>query len=1020
MASYPYPAHPPPAPLQSSFHTLTLEHTLEDLCARFIVNLPAEELESMDRVCFQIEQAHWYYEDFIRPAALNPSLLPSYGLKAFSLLMFRSCPLLHDLVPSHAKIWNSFMAYKERVPVCGAILISEYWDKVLLVKGWTKGSSWSFPRGKINKEEPEAMCAVREVLEETGFDLTAAFPSYQLQPGYVEDEGAERIPYYVELVIKEQKIRLYFIPGVREDTRFATRTRKEISKIDWFRLNDLPTWSKDKKGKSRTKAQLEGKQAKFYMVTPFISHLKLWIDRNKPKNLPVRDPHALPRPLSPEHSPPQHGRPLPPNPYSGVHHDDATYHLPSEAELGDSTSAEADSTEDEDEDDPPALRRGFEAPQTFETTRQGTAALQALFFGSPPAAEPLPLSPPSKPSSSFEAASTPPHVAYERQSTFLQPKPKASSQRTKLLELLSDPAASPPPPLLPAHGPGPRLPVRTDGSGSLLGLLNSVHLSSDGSAAALTPRRALSSRPASTASSASQPHSILFADSQPPPEAAGFGFTHVPVEHERDEDERQEKHNALLRALFTVATRSPPTPPPAHHTELDYEEQGRRGGGVQRSTPSELQELFKGPPRRRASTPLSVHGGQTDAHGWPVVSRDESGVADDAAWKHDLDGLRRRFSPSAFEAADAWRPEPHAHATLATTSHLDSMRPNEQLPSPMSLARVPPSPSGIHSLSDRTSESSGRPAPTPGGSLLSILNGAGGERGPPEGQSPASAYALGNDEAARDPLEMLREYRAKQDGAQYAKVPPPPPPQRQQPHYSPPQVPAAPRQQHYSPPGTSDAVLQPAAYAQAQPQMAYPAAQPSSLPPQGYASGSAVFPPLHPQHVAYAPPPQQLAQGYPVPPPHPPHHLPPPFPPPQYQHPPAAYPDYPSAYAPFPAFVQPTLPPLGYPHLPQQAYMPVTQPPPFLPLPSPLPPHAPLSEVHVPPAPHTTTGGYPAAPAHQAFPWPPAAASPLAPVQAGLAAAFASGSGSGSGSRPGPGGAGGTAGKLLGLLNAKG
>lgn len=73
---------------------------------------------------------HWYYEDFVRPTAANPSLLPSYSLKAFSLLIFKSCPLLHDLLPSHGKIWTSFMAYKERVPVCGAVMINEWWDKV--------------------------------------------------------------------------------------------------------------------------------------------------------------------------------------------------------------------------------------------------------------------------------------------------------------------------------------------------------------------------------------------------------------------------------------------------------------------------------------------------------------------------------------------------------------------------------------------------------------------------------------------------------------------------------------------------------------------------------------------------------------------------------------------------------------------------------------------------------------------------------------------------------------------------
>ena len=68
-----------------------------------------------------------------------------------------------------------------------------------------------------------------QVLEETGYDLSASFPSAQLDSHWEEEEGAERIPYYVELVIKEQKIRLYFIPGVEEDTYFETRTRKEIS-----------------------------------------------------------------------------------------------------------------------------------------------------------------------------------------------------------------------------------------------------------------------------------------------------------------------------------------------------------------------------------------------------------------------------------------------------------------------------------------------------------------------------------------------------------------------------------------------------------------------------------------------------------------------------------------------------------------------------------------------------------------------------------------------------------------------
>ena len=43
--------------------------------------------------------------------------------------------------------------------------------QVLLVKGWQKGASWSFPRGKINKEETEGMCAVREASQSTPLTL---------------------------------------------------------------------------------------------------------------------------------------------------------------------------------------------------------------------------------------------------------------------------------------------------------------------------------------------------------------------------------------------------------------------------------------------------------------------------------------------------------------------------------------------------------------------------------------------------------------------------------------------------------------------------------------------------------------------------------------------------------------------------------------------------------------------------------------------------------------------------------
>ena len=49
--------------------------------SRFIINVPEAEQQSPERICFQVEQAHWFYEDFVR--LLQPSL-PSFQLKTFS------------------------------------------------------------------------------------------------------------------------------------------------------------------------------------------------------------------------------------------------------------------------------------------------------------------------------------------------------------------------------------------------------------------------------------------------------------------------------------------------------------------------------------------------------------------------------------------------------------------------------------------------------------------------------------------------------------------------------------------------------------------------------------------------------------------------------------------------------------------------------------------------------------------------------------------------------------------------
>ena len=245
---------------------------LDDLCVRFIVNLPKEELESVERICFQVEEAQWFYEDFIRP--LDPQL-PSLNLRQFCLLIFQHCPLLSGFSPyHHSAAFSEFLAYKTRVPVRGAIMLNEAMDHVVLVKGWKKGANWSFPRGKINKDEKDLDCAVREVYEETGFDITAA--------GLV---AAEDDAKYIEVTMREQHMRLYVFRNVPMDTIFEPRTRKEISKIQWYKLSELPTIKKKQHQQEGKGEDLAKNANKFYMVAPFLVPLKKWIAQQKKQDM---------------------------------------------------------------------------------------------------------------------------------------------------------------------------------------------------------------------------------------------------------------------------------------------------------------------------------------------------------------------------------------------------------------------------------------------------------------------------------------------------------------------------------------------------------------------------------------------------------------------------------------------------------------------------------------------------------------------------------------------------------------
>ncbi|KAM9889869.1 hypothetical protein OXX79_011832, partial [Metschnikowia pulcherrima] len=151
--------------LRDGLGSQPVDHVLEDLLVRFVINVPDEDLSSIERVFFQVEEAQWFYTDFVR--TLNPEL-PSMKMKSFAPKILNKCPLLWkwgdpaDALPRFGK-------YKSTIPVRGIAMMNKDLTKVVLLKG-VESNTWSFPRGKISKGEADLECAIREAREETGFD----------------------------------------------------------------------------------------------------------------------------------------------------------------------------------------------------------------------------------------------------------------------------------------------------------------------------------------------------------------------------------------------------------------------------------------------------------------------------------------------------------------------------------------------------------------------------------------------------------------------------------------------------------------------------------------------------------------------------------------------------------------------------------------------------------------------------------------------------------------------------------
>ncbi|KAA0159498.1 hypothetical protein FNF28_05855 [Cafeteria roenbergensis] len=229
----------------------SVDDALEDVAMRFLANLPVEEKAAFfaERLFFQLQQAHWFYEDFFVD---DLDHIPHMRFREFTTAMFERCSLLEEYTAKHDDFMDLFKEYSASIPSFGAFVLNPSMTKVLLVQSY-RGKSWGLPKGKINEGETELQCAIREVAEETGVDI--------LPFARAED--------FVAYYNGGQLVKMFIARGVPASTKAAPQTRKEIKRADWHDIASIPV-----------RSGVAG-ASKYWTVRPMMRDLLKWIRRQK-------------------------------------------------------------------------------------------------------------------------------------------------------------------------------------------------------------------------------------------------------------------------------------------------------------------------------------------------------------------------------------------------------------------------------------------------------------------------------------------------------------------------------------------------------------------------------------------------------------------------------------------------------------------------------------------------------------------------------------------------------------------
>ncbi len=231
-----------------------MEQGLDDIIARFWVDL-YNYREDFQRICFiLIEKPYWIYKD----NWVKERNAASLEEDQFCMNLMQRCEFLQPLLKNFTNRFQEFQRQRGMVPKYGAILLNKAMDKVVLVSSHIHHNQ-GFPKGKINQGETEALCASREISEETGLDIAEMIN--------------EKEYIFMERVAGVKYLKLFVVTGLDETVEMKPTVKYEIEEVKFWPVSDLDRYT--------------GKKHK--QVQPFVGAIKKWL-RKKAKNRisPVR------------------------------------------------------------------------------------------------------------------------------------------------------------------------------------------------------------------------------------------------------------------------------------------------------------------------------------------------------------------------------------------------------------------------------------------------------------------------------------------------------------------------------------------------------------------------------------------------------------------------------------------------------------------------------------------------------------------------------------------------------------